>query len=111
MEGDSVTYGKRDVFLFGDILRKILKRKRFYEKNTYGKLSQAWETTVGKEVASHTRIKAYQNGILKVDVDSSVLLQELRGFLHRQILSELQATPGGEGIAEIVFRMGNIKDF
>ena len=91
----------------GDVIKRLLKRKRFYEKGKFGALVHAWAHVVGDEIAAHTRISGFREGRLVVDVDSSVLLHELGGFLKEQVLRELQATDGGVDVMELRFRLGS----
>ncbi len=100
--------GDRDrVRPIGDLIRSLLKRKRFYEKNKYGALMDAWSELVGEAISERTRITGYRSGVLQVDVYSSVLLQELTGFLKHSLLEGLQATEAGRDIADIRFRLGS----
>jgi len=104
--GDTVEYRDTCGRRLGEILSKLLREKRFYERRKYGALVKAWQETVGSEIASHTRIRAMAEGRLVVDVDSPVLLQELSGFMCGEILGRLQRAPGGEDVAELRFRLG-----
>ena len=94
----------------GAVARRIMRAKRFYQRSRYGGLSEAWRQAatevVGEEVARRTRVGDVQHGRVIVEVDCPVLLQELSGFMQRELLSRLQALPGGEDAAELRFRMG-----
>ena len=90
----------------GEIIEGLLKRKRFYEKNKYGALVDTWTGLVGEAIAGRTRISSFRDGQLVIDVDSSVLLHELAGFLKDQLLAGMQAEKGGRDVAEIRFRLG-----
>lgn len=105
--GDSVTFGDISARKFGDVLERLLKEKRFYEKSKFGALSGAWREVVGDEIAARTKIVSYQHGRLRVEVDSSILLQELSGFMEHTILGELQQKSGGKDVAEIRFCLGS----
>ena len=91
---------------FGDVLTKLLKAKRFYQKSRYGPLVAAWEEAVGNEIASRTKISAYEHGHLTVEVDAPVLLHELSGFMRSALLEQLKRTRGSEDIVELRFRLG-----
>lgn len=91
----------------GDILRALMRRKRFEQKSKYGSLVDAWAELVGDEVAARTRICAFDEGQLLVEVNSSALLHELNGFMKQQILASLQAGDAGRDVAEIRFRLTN----
>ena len=107
---DSVSYGNTSARKFGDVLKRLLKTKRFYEKSKFGALSEAWRQVVGEEIAEQTKIVSYQHGSLKVEVDSSVLLHELSGFMEDTILQELQQTSGAEDVVDLRFCLGSNSD-
>ncbi|MFW6044643.1 MAG: DUF721 domain-containing protein [Planctomycetota bacterium] len=108
--GDTVSYQgseRGNAREYGEVLKKLLKSKRFFQKNKYGALSKAWKDVVGDEIAGCTKIVSYEHGCLRVEVMSSVLLQELSGFMKESILQELQQHQGGEDVCEIRFCMGS----
>lgn len=104
---DSVSYEDTPGQEFGNVLKEVLKKKRFYQKSKYGALSKAWKEVVGDEVASETKIVAYKHGRLRVEVNSSVLFQELSGFMKDSILEELQEMSGGQDVSDIRFCLGS----
>ncbi len=59
------------------------------------------------EIADRTRITAYSQGKLVIDVSSAVLLHELNAFMKSDILRALQDTSCARDIIEIRFRLGN----
>jgi len=87
----------------GEIFRRLIRRKKFYEKGKFGPLCAAWARVVGEGVAERTSLKSYREGRLLVEVDSPVLLQELSGFMTRSLLEELRRTPEGRDVAEVRF--------
>jgi len=91
---------------FGDLLKGLMRRKRFRQRAKYGRLAQAWEGVVGEQVAGRTRIAGFREGVLLVEVSSPVLLQELHGFLRPVLLEQLRRTEGGRDVASIEFRLG-----
>ena len=62
---------------------------------------QVWEDVVGAAVAAHARATAIQEGVLFVEVDSSVWLQEL-GLLRESIVERLNARLGNLWVRRIV---------
>lgn len=90
----------------GPIAKEILRRKKFLEKGRYGALEAAWRDLVGEELACRTRIESFRDGQLEIAVDSSVLLQELDGFMRTQLLDALKATDAGRDAAGLRFRLG-----
>ena len=104
--GEPVYFAERPPRRAGEVLDALLRAKRFYERKRYGVLVEAWRLAVGEQIAEHTRIGAFDRGRLVVEVDSPVLLQELRGFMEGAILEQLRAAPGGAEVAELRFRLG-----
>jgi predicted nucleic acid-binding Zn ribbon protein len=90
----------------GDIAKTLLRGKKFNEKGKFAALVRTWGALVGEGVAARTRIRSFKDGNLVVEVDSSVLLHELRGFMKQQLLSGMQATEGGRDVADIQLRLG-----
>lgn len=91
----------------GDIIRELLRRKRFYEKGKYGALTALWEEMAGEAIASRTRISSFAGGELVIDVDSPALLHEMNGFLREQFLGGLRAAEGGRDVVSLRFRLSS----
>ena len=94
---------------FGDVARALLRRKKFTEKGRYGALVAAWREVAGDGVAEHTRVSAFKEGKLVVEVDSSTLLHELNGFLKESLLKGLQESKAGRDIAQMELRLGVVR--
>jgi predicted nucleic acid-binding Zn ribbon protein len=91
----------------GDVLKALLRRKRFLQKGKYSGLTEAWAALVGEAVASRTRIRSFQEGRVTIEVTSSVLLHELNGFMKPQLLSGMRQSRGGRDVADLRFCLGN----
>ncbi len=89
----------------GEIARKLLRRKKFYEKGKYAGLRRAWTAAVGERIAGRTRVRSMKNGEVVVEVDSPALLHELNNYMKEQILSSLQGADGGRDVASLRFRL------
>lgn len=95
--------GGRGARPVGDIIRSLLRRKKFHEKRKYGPLVDAWSQLVGETIACRTHIGAFAEGELTVEVDSATLLHELNGFMKQHLLAGLQATRPGRDVAMLRF--------
>ena len=91
---------------FGDVLRGVLKSKRFHQKGKYSALADAWQQIAGKEVAARTRLVSFEHGCVTIEVSDPVLRHELGGFMRAALLTELQRAAGGEDIVEMRFQLG-----
>ena len=90
----------------GDVLKALLRRKRFLQKGKYAGLTEAWVGLVGEAIAARTRIRNFHEGKLVVEVTSSVLLHELSGFMKPQLLAALRQCDAGRDVAEVRFCLG-----
>ena len=91
----------------GDVLKALLRRKRFLQKGKYPALTEAWAELVGEAIAARTRIRSFEEGKLTIEVTSSVLLQELSGFMKQQLLAGMQGCKGCKDVAELRFCLGD----
>jgi predicted nucleic acid-binding Zn ribbon protein len=96
--------------LMGDVLKSLMRRKKFHEKGKFGALVDAWRDVAGEAIASRSRIRAFKQGVLAVEVDSCVLLHEMNGFMKQQLVLGMQATAGGRDVAEIRLYLGTCAD-
>lgn len=62
---------------------------------------EAWAQAVGAGVAAHARATAIRDGVLFVEVDSSVWMQEL-SLLRESIVARLNALLGAPHVRRIV---------
>lgn len=83
-----------------------MRRLKRMNPGKFGGLGRAWAELVGEEIAARTRVAAYRDGELTVEVNSSVLMQELNGFMRQNLLAGLQGTDVGRDVARIRFRLG-----
>lgn len=83
--------------VLGELLRGLGLAARLAE---YRAVS-AWAATVGPVVAAHAQATSIQDGVLFVEVDSSVWLQEL-GLLRESIIERLNAGLGSPCVRRIV---------
>jgi len=91
---------------FGDVLKGVLKTKRFYLKGKYGALADAWQHVAGEEIAARTRLISFEHGRVTIEVSDPVLRHELAGFMRAALLAELQKAPGAEDVVEMRFQLG-----
>jgi len=81
-------------------LRRFGLERRFEEFQVVG----AWDSVVGEGVALHATATGIRDGVLFVDVDSSVWIQELQ-LLRGEIIERLNAHCGKAFVKQIVLSM------
>src|SRR5205823_12190289 len=74
----------------GEILSRLFAARGWGRRQGRLHLERAWAEAVGPEFAAHTRVAGLRRGVLEVEVDSAVLLQELAHFHKRRLLQELR---------------------
>ena len=77
-----------------DILSKIQNQNRAFQTRLEEAFAvEAWEKTVGPQIAKHARALKVESGVLWVEVDHSVWRTELH-LRKRQILEKLNQASG-----------------
>lgn len=89
----------------GDILAKLFVARGWGRRQGRKQLERAWEEAVGPEHAAHTRVSVLRRGILEVEVNSPILLQELAHFHKRRLIERLQGKVNA-ALKDIRFRSG-----
>jgi predicted nucleic acid-binding Zn ribbon protein len=83
--------------LVGDLLRSLGLERRLREQGAV----EAWEAVVGEAIAQHARASSIRDGVLFVEVDSSVWMQEL-ALLRERIAERLNDHLGAAIVRRIV---------
>jgi len=91
----------------GEVIRALVRRKRFYEKGRFGSLARAWTEMVGEAIARRTRLRDFTDGTLTVEVDSPALLHELNGFMKESLLAGLRGGGEGRDVNALRFRLAS----
>ena len=86
--------------LMGNVLRNAGLQKRFEEYRAV----EAWEQVVGGAVAEQAQATGIRDGVLFVDVKSSVWMQELQ-LLRGDIIERLNAHLGEPFVRSMVLSM------
>jgi predicted nucleic acid-binding Zn ribbon protein len=88
-----------------EILSRLFISRGWGRRNARRQLEQAWEAAVGAEHAGCTRVIGLRRGVLEVEVNSAILIQELAQFHKRRLLERLNETYSSP-IKELRFRSG-----
>jgi predicted nucleic acid-binding Zn ribbon protein len=89
-----------------EILSRLFTARGWGRRQGRLHLEKAWEAAVGLEQGTHTRVAGIRRGILEVEVDNGVLLQELAQFHKRRLLEALRASLPGTTVADLRFKAG-----
>lgn len=97
VEGDRVI----EVHQLSGVLRELLAAPAFRQGMAAGRLGQAWEEVVGKDLARHTTPRSLSDGRLVVAVTSPAWAAQVR-FLTEQIRLRAVAVLGEDVVQKVV---------
>ncbi len=100
--------GKEGPEAIGPIVREILSRLGLKELTSHSRIFEIWDTVVGPSIALHARPYSFRDGILTVNVDSSVWLAQLERYRKRQIREKLNKELPNPMVKKLIFRFGEL---
>ena len=89
----------------GEALARSLSKRGLGERLRVHALNEKWRRAVGEEIAPHTRVLSFARGVLRVQVDSSALLQELASVYTEAITRSLGSGEGPLAVRQIRFQL------
>lgn len=92
----------------GPIVREIITRLGLKELTASSRVFEIWDTVVGTAIALHARPYSFRDGILTVNVDSSVWLAQLERYRKRQIREKLNKYLPHPLVKKVIFRFGEV---
>jgi predicted nucleic acid-binding Zn ribbon protein len=90
----------------GEVLSRLFVARGWGRKQDRLRLEQAWAEAAGPEIAAHARPGAIKRGVMEIEVDNAVLLQELAHYHKRPLLARLRERLPGTTITDLRFRAG-----
>src|SRR3954466_7878376 len=90
----------------GNILGRLFAAKGWARRQGRLHLERAWEIAIGPADAPHTRVGGLRRGVLEIEVDNGVLLQELAQYRKRRLLEQLRERLPGTPLNDLRFRAG-----
>ena len=95
--------------LFKEILSRLFAARGWGRRQGRLHLEKAWAEAAGPEFAEHTRVAGLRRGVLEVEVNNAVLLQELAHFHKRRLLEQVRRRLPGTTLTDLRFRAGTWK--
>jgi predicted nucleic acid-binding Zn ribbon protein len=92
--------------LLGEVLSRLFTARGWGRRQGRLHLEKAWADSVGPENALHSRVGNLRRGVLEVEVDNAILLQELAHYHKRRLLEQLRNRLPGNTLTDIRFRAG-----
>jgi predicted nucleic acid-binding Zn ribbon protein len=97
-----------DPTALGDLLPGILRAMRRGSRGAIERVRAAWPEVVGAAIAARTRVAAVEGGVVRVDVASSAVKQDLAVFRREAVLASLQERLPDLRIRSVSYRLGPI---
>jgi len=90
----------------GEVLSRLFAARGWGRRQARLQLEKAWEDAVGARHATHTRVVNLRRGILEVEVNNGILLQELSHYHKRHLLQQLRQRLPNLTVTDLRFRAG-----
>jgi predicted nucleic acid-binding Zn ribbon protein len=92
--------------LISEVLSRLFTARGWGRRQGRLHLEDAWEFAAGPGAVKHTRVSGLKRGVLEVEVDNAVLLQELAHYHKRRLLEQLRQRLPATIVNDIRFRAG-----
>jgi predicted nucleic acid-binding Zn ribbon protein len=89
----------------GPTLQRILAHAARAHRGSDHRVHQAWKQALGPELARSARPTGFHRGELRVEVDSSARLQELRSFTGEGFRAAANRILGEESIRKVTYKV------
>jgi len=91
----------------GEILSALLQKRSYVRPLALQAFGVAWRRAAGERIATRSRVAAFRDGTLTIEVTSSAQRYELEAFQSQKLLTALQADTSVPPVRKLVFRLGN----
>jgi predicted nucleic acid-binding Zn ribbon protein len=89
-----------------EILARLFTTRGWGRRQARLHLEKAWADAVGPKHADKTRVLGLKHGILEVEVNSAILLQELAQYHKRKLLARMRERLPNHTFTDVRFRAG-----
>jgi predicted nucleic acid-binding Zn ribbon protein len=90
-----------------EVLARLFTARGWGRRQARLHLERAWSSAVPRDHGAQTRVLGLRRGVLEIEVNSAVLLQELAHFHKRRLLEAVRQKLPGHTIKELRFRAGS----
>jgi hypothetical protein len=89
-----------------EILARVFTLRGWGRRSARLHLERAWAEAVATNHREQTRVLCLKRGIMEVEVNDAVLMQELSSFHRRKLLEKLKKSLPNEHVRDLKFRAG-----
>ncbi|MHC4248016.1 MAG: DciA family protein [Planctomycetota bacterium] len=94
----------------GDILGRVMARRKKRGWNVDERVRRKWAEVAGPEIAARTSVVSFRRKVLRVRVGSSALLAELEGVYRKHLLISLAEGEDPVYVRSISFELSGAAD-
>jgi hypothetical protein len=92
-----------------EVLPSILRGLKGDASGPLGRLREGWREILGPEVAARTRVAAFSDGTLRVEVASAALKHDLAAFRSGEVLAALRGRFPELGVRGVSYRVAALR--
>lgn len=74
-----------------DLLANLIRRKGLVERSAAEGLDEVWKQAVGPQLGRFSKPRKIKAGVLEVVVTNSAVLEQLRSYLHQEVLEKIRS--------------------
>src|SRR5207302_437759 len=89
-----------------EILSRLFTARGWGRRQARLQVERAWEESAGGKFAAQTRLVNLRRGVMEIEVNNAILLQELAHYHKRRLLEQLRKRLPNLTIADLRFRAG-----
>jgi predicted nucleic acid-binding Zn ribbon protein len=89
-----------------EILARLFTQRGWGRRSARQQLENAWAEVQDPVHRPHTRVLSLRRGILEIEVNDAVILQELSSFHRRKLTDKIKKALPNSAIRELRFRAG-----
>src|SRR5262245_63755931 len=93
----------------GEVLSRLFTVRGWGRRSARLHVEKAWEQAAGPQFAEHTRLINIRRGVLEIEVDNAIMLQELAHYHKRRLLAGLRKSLPDMTLTDLRFRAGTWK--
>src|SRR5262245_3309964 len=87
----------------GDVPAEIFTARGWGRRSARLQLEKAWADVVEPRFRDHTRVLLVRKGVLEIEVNQAIVMQELSSFHKRKLLEKMQRALPSTPINELRF--------
>lgn len=85
----------------GHLVSRLIRQRGLAEQSAGNRLDQLWKQAVGPDFAGCSSARRINRCVLEVVVSNSAALEQIRSYLHQQVLAEMQRLLPDSGLKDI----------